>query len=232
MVDHPPPPAPAAQVAEVVGHSVRGRALRMVRIGAPGARTKVLVVGCIHGSEPAGIAVTHALRRTLPPPGVQLLVLDELNPDGCTAGTRSNADGVDLNRNFPWAWHRQGGIYASGPRPASEPETRAAMRLILRERPAVTIWFHQHMNLIDDTRGSDPAIIRRYAATVRMRVRRIAPLPGTAARWQNHRLTTATAFIVELPGGALPGAAVRRHVQAIGAVARLAAALGAAGQEA
>jgi protein MpaA len=214
-----PPPA----TAEVVGHSVQGRALRLVRIGRADAPVAVLVVGCIHGTERAGLAVTRALRAVVPPAGVRLLVLDALNPDGCARGTRGNARGVDLNRNFPWGWRRQGGVFASGPRPASEPETRAAMALVLRERPRVTIWFHQHMDLVDDTRGSDPAVIAAYARTARMRATRLAPLPGTASRWQNHRLTATSAFVVELPAGRLGAAAVRRHVRAVAAVARLVA---------
>ena len=215
-----PPPA----TAQVIGRSVDGRAIRLVAIGAADAPVRVLVVGCIHGTERAGLGVTRALRRVTPPPGVRLLVLDTLNPDGCARGTRGNAHGIDLNRNFPWGWRRRRGIFASGPRPASEPETRAAMSIILRERPRATIWFHQHLNLVDATRGSDPAVIRRYATTARMRAARLAPLPGTATRWQNHRLTDTSSFVVELPAGALPAAAVRRHVRAVGAVARLVAA--------
>jgi protein MpaA len=213
-------PAGAPISAEVVGHSVRGRPLRLVRIGRASAPRRVLIVGCIHGTERAGLAVTRALRRSVPPAGVQLLVLDEVNPDGCARGTRGNARGIDLNRNFPWGWRRQAGVYASGRGPASEPETRAAMALITRERPAVTIWFHQHLNLIDDTRGSDPAVIRRYARSAHMRVERLALLHGTATRWQNHGLAGTTSFVVELPAGTLSAPAVRRHVTAIAAVAR------------
>jgi protein MpaA len=217
--DLAPPPASV----QVIGRSVQQRAIRLVRLGAADAPVRILVVGCIHGTERAGLAVTRALRQVTPPPGVRLLVLDALNPDGCARGTRGNARGVDLNRNFPWGWRRQGGIFASGARPASEPETQAAMSIILDERPRATIWFHQHLDLVDDTRGSDPAVIRRYAATARMRATRLAPLPGTATRWQNHRLTDTSSFVVELPAGPLPAAAVGRHVRAITAVARLVA---------
>jgi protein MpaA len=212
--------APPPIHAEVIGRSVQHRPLRLVRIGAASAPRRVLVVGCVHGTERAGLRVTRALRHVTPPAGTQLLVLDAANPDGCARGTRANARGVDLNRNFPWGWRRQGGIFASGPTPASEPETKAIMALIARERPGVTLWFHQHMDLVERTRGSDAALVARYARTARMRVRTLARLPGTASRWQEHALPKTTSFVVELPAGSLSSAAAGRHVAAIAAVAR------------
>jgi protein MpaA len=115
----------AALLATTIGHSVQGRPIVVHRVGPAGAPRKVLVVGCIHGNECAGVAVTRALRKATPPPGVQLLLIDRANPDGSAAGTRGNARGVDLNRNFPFAWRPLGGVYYSGPRADSEPETRA-----------------------------------------------------------------------------------------------------------
>src|SRR3954469_10529042 len=47
-----------------LGRSARGRPIRAVLIAGAG-RAAVLVVGCVHGGEPAGIAVTRMLRRTL-----------------------------------------------------------------------------------------------------------------------------------------------------------------------
>jgi protein MpaA len=213
------PVAAAPLRGEVVGRSVQHRPIRVVRVGDPAAPRKVLVVGCIHGNERAGLAITKALRRAEPPGGVQLLVLDRLNPDGCRARTRGNAHGVDLNRNFFWGWRPLDGLFESGPRPSSEPETRAAMALILRERPSVTIWYHQHLDWVDLQRGSSARLMRRYARTAGMRATRTPVLPGTVARWQNHRLPGRTAFVVELPAGALSAAAVNRHVAAVLAVA-------------
>jgi predicted deacylase len=81
----------------------------------------VLVVGCIHGNETAGIAVADALER-LSPNDLDLWVVPDLNPDGVAADTRQNAHHVDLNRNFPWHWRPMSGVYASGPHPRSERE--------------------------------------------------------------------------------------------------------------
>ena len=215
--------APAAAVPihhETFGRSVQHRPLRLIRIGDPGARHVILVVGCIHGSERAGIAVTRALRDANPPAGTQLLLVDTANPDGSLRGRRGNARGVDLNRNFPWGWRPLDGLYASGSRASSEPETRAVERLVLRERPDVSIWFHQQLNWVDLQRGSSVTLMRRYAHVAGMRAVRTPVLPGTVARWENHRLPAATSFVVELPAGALSAARAAVHARAVLAVAR------------
>jgi protein MpaA len=217
----PAPPPPPPLHAEVIGRSVEGRAIRLVRVGDPTAPRKILVVGCIHGTERAGLAVTKALRTLTPPAGVQLLVLDMANPDGCSGPPRrSNAHGVDLNRNFPWRWQRIYGVYYSGPRSSSEPETRALEALILRERPTVSIWYHQHLDWVDLQWGSNLGLMELYAHTAQMRATRTPLLAGTAVRWENHRMPGHTAFVVELPAGSLSPAAVRRHVAAVAALAR------------
>src|SRR6201996_6284049 len=147
--------APAAPRRLVIGTSVRGRPIVAWSFGSDHARRRILIIGVIHGNETAGLAITSALRRMAPPPGVQLWLVPELNPDGVAADTRQNADGVDLNRNFPFRWrYTADPTYYSGPRPASEPETRAAMRLVRRIRPAVTITYHQHMDLVDESTGN------------------------------------------------------------------------------
>jgi murein peptide amidase A len=209
--------APAA--ADTIGHSVRGRPIVLRRVGAADAPRRVLVVGSIHGNEGAGIAVTRALRTVTPPPGVQLLLVDRANPDGSAAATRGNAHRVDLNRNFPWRWRPLGGVHESGPRPGSEPETRALRRMVLRERPDVSIWFHQHLNFVDLQLGGDQALMRCYARVARMRAAHYPQVPGGAARWENHVLPDASSFVVELAAGALPAWRVRANVRAVLAVA-------------
>jgi protein MpaA len=212
--------------AHQFGESVHGRSLVVRRTGSRDAKADVMVFGVIHGNEIAGKAVIDRLRRDRPPAPVQLWTVMELNPDGVRAHKRQNAHGVDLNRNFPQGWKRQGSpgdTYYSGPTAASEPETRAAMRLIKHVRPDVTIWYHQQMNLVDHSHGSDGDLVHRYADVADMRVDTIPPLPGTATRWQNHTQRKHSAFVVELPAGSLGQKATRLHAQAVLATGRLAA---------
>ena len=200
-----------------VGHSADGRAIRPVVLGTPAAAHRVLVVGCIHGNECAGLAVTRLLVRSRAPAGTEIVVVPDLNPDGYRRGTRQNARGVDLNRNFPSNWARigeRGSLQYSGPRPLSERETRYAVALVQRVRPQVTIWFHQPQGVVRAWGGSVPTA-RRFAALAGVPYRSIEWPYGTAANWQNHRFPGTASFVVELPAGAVPAAQARRYVRAI-----------------
>ncbi len=201
----------------VLGRTVLGRPITAVHLIGTHAVRRVVVVGSIHGNEPAGIAITRLLERLDPPAGLDLWIVDDLNPDGVAAGTRHNADGVDLNRNFPYAWqpigHRGEPEY-SGPRPLSEPESRIAAALLTRIRPDVTIWYHQQQNLVDDS-GGDPTIERRYAQLVGLPFQRLTRYPGSATGWQNATFQPTTAFVVELPAGPLSPSTANRYADAV-----------------
>jgi len=200
----------------LLGRSVRGTAIVALERGNPSSPRKVLVVGCIHGTECAGITVVQLLARA-EPRGVDLWLVPNLNPDGYAAHTRQNAHGVDLNRNFGAMWapvgHR-GSLQWSGPRPFSEPETRIARRLILRLRPALTLWFHQPQALVRAWGPSIPAG-RRYARLAGVPFRALAWPGGTASNWQNHLRPHETSFVVELPPGPLTPLAARPYAQAL-----------------
>ena len=211
--------AKAASGVMLIGRSVEGRGIDAYELGAPGGKA-VLVVGCIDGNEPAGIAIAGALRRLTPPAGVDLWVVPLLNPDGRAAHTLGNAHGVDINRNFPYDWRDLGGsgTFDSGPHALSEPESRAAYRLIERIRPRLTIWFHQHLAVVDDSQGSR-ALERRFARLVDLPAEALTDYPGSAASWENHTFPGTTAFVVELPAGWLTSAQAQRDARAILAVA-------------
>ena len=200
----------------MLGRSRDGRPIRAIEVGDP-AGTRILAVGCIHGNEPAGIAIAQRLARTSPR-GVDLWIIPVLNPDGRAADTRGNAHGVDLNRNFPWRWRPLSGVYESGPKPLSEPEARIAYNVIVRLRPHISIWFHQHLDMIWAS-GGIRRIERRFARLSGLPYHAMPPLAGSAISWQNHALPGTTAFAAELPPGQPNPAAIDRYARAVLAVA-------------
>lgn len=185
--------APAGQL----GRSYEGRPIRAVHVAGEGQR--VLVIGCVHGDECEGIEVTRLLARSRP--HADLWLVHQLNPDGFARRRRTNAHGVDLNRDFVAATQR---------------ETRIARKLILRLRPDVTIWFHQPQSVVRAW-GASRAPARRYARLAGVPYRSLPWPPGSASRWQN-RLGQAS-FVVELPPGELPDEVARRHADAVLALA-------------
>jgi protein MpaA len=198
-----------------IGRSSRGRPLVALRVGDTTSSTKALVVGCIHGDECAGTTVTRILARSSP--AVDLWVVSQLNPDGFALDRRQNARGVDLNRNFPSEWRAGGRPWDPeypGPRPLSEPETRAVAGLIRRIKPTVTIWFHQPQTLVRAWGQSMP-VARRYARLAGTRFRAIRWPRGTAPNWQNHSFPGTSSFVVELAAGPLTPAAANRHARAV-----------------
>ena len=200
----------------VLGYSVDRRPIVAINIGDPDASQRVLVVGCIHGNETAGIAIAESLIAAAPPPEVDEWVILNLNPDGAAAGTRVSADGVDLNRNFPYRWRTlgpPGSTSYAGPHALSEPESRLAARLLQRVHPTVGIWYHQALAVVDDSQGP-MSVEQRYAADVGLPLRPLTDYPGSAVGYEDH-LFGPTAFVVELPGGRLDAAQVRRHVHAV-----------------
>lgn len=94
--------------------------------------------------------------RTLTPSLRRHHVVLCVNPDGCQLGLRANANGVDLNRNFPAANWKEGEtvyrwnsaaeerdvVLLTGDKPGSEPETQALCQLIHRIQPAWVVSFH------------------------------------------------------------------------------------------
>jgi len=210
-----PPSAPAPH-RELLCRSVQDRPIVAYEAGDP-AGIPVLVVGCIHGNEPAGIAVARYLLDN-PPAGLDLWIVPVLNPDGLATKARGNAHGVDLNRNFPYHWRRLGGVYYSGRHPLSEVEARIARSLILRTHPSVSVWFHQHLDLVWAS-GGNLRVERRFAEVSGLPYRRLPPLAGSAIDWQNHALPGTTAFAAELPAGAAAPAAVARYARAVLAAA-------------
>jgi murein peptide amidase A len=213
-----PPAGAAAAERSVIGHSVQGRPIVSIRSGTLDAAVRILVVGSIHGNEAAGMRITRRLIGLGAPKSAELLVVPTLNPDGLAAGTRGNAHGVDLNRNFPFDWRPLSGGEYSGPGPLSEPESRAAHRFILRTKPDVTIWLHQPFGLVDRPNGN-PFAAHRFSQLIGLPLVNLpGRYPGSASRWQNHTFKDSTAFVAELPPKVSPSL-IRKGTAAVRALA-------------
>ena len=214
----PPTTTPPIVQQQVIGQSVEGRPITAVERGTPGG-TVVLVIGCIHGDEDAGLAVVDALMTDAIPDGVDLWLVPSMNPDGQAHQVRSNAHQVDLNRNFPQGWAplgQPGDSQYAGTGPASEPETKAVVGLVNQIRPILTVWYHQDLNRIDVGSGRAGQIQRRYAQLTGLPVEPVTGgiYTGTATQWEAAKVPNGVAFIVEL-GPTLDGAGAATHADAV-----------------
>jgi predicted deacylase len=135
------PPAPAATWSQI-GASKQQRALEAMTLGhGPG---RIYLIGGIHGDETEGQAVLprliEAVGQKPQAAHVTVRIVRDANPDGAAEHTRGNADGRDLNRNWPAANFTPRG--ANGPRPLSEPETQAIARDMNAFAPDLVVVFH------------------------------------------------------------------------------------------
>lgn len=211
-----PQGSPNYQV-QVIGHSLRGRPIRVWHLGESG-RPVVLLIASMHGDEAAPAQILNTIRAGQAIMGVDLWVLPTYNPDGVAAHRRQNARGVDLNRNFPYRWADLDGPVESGSRPASEPETRAVMALLKRIRPDRIVSFHQPLFGVD-TDTKDPVFARRLARALKLPEKTFdcgGVCHGTMTGWYNHNFP-GSALTVEYGArpapraltGWVPGALLR-----------------------
>lgn len=207
-----------------IGTSREGTPIRASLIGEPDAAVRIVVLGQMHGDEPAGTRVISALRTLTPPEGVALWLIPTMNPDGNEQGTRTNRRGVDLNRNFPTQWRAQdqGTREWSGPRAASEPETRAMMRFLREVAPTALLSFHQPFGVVDITHAPARKAGRQLARWMDLPARAVGcsgPCRGTLTEWATEELD-AIALTVELPA-TVKEAEVDRAARAVMRLARV-----------
>lgn len=176
-------PASPVEAAEsvTIGHSVRGRPIEVACTGPAfsEADATALLVGGIHTG---GEAITSTLAVELAsaawngnvdvPSGVRLCILPVLNPDGLASDLHTNANQVDLNRNWPaadWtpdAYHPETGPVSGGNAPLSEPETRALFDYLSHERPSIVLVLHCCGSLVEaNSQPLAERLAHRYADT-------------------------------------------------------------------
>ena len=178
----------------VIGTSVQGRDITAVHRYWPGVKNakRLVVIGSIHGDEPAGTRVARRLRTAPLPRNVDLWIIPTANPDGLAARTRTNARATDLNRNFPYRWKRinVGKSTYSGRASASEPETRVLMAFFTKVRPRQTVVFHQPLVGVG-TAVKRMDVVRALARRTGLPVKDYActgVCHGSFSSWHNRRL--------------------------------------------
>jgi protein MpaA len=149
----------------VIGHTVLGRPIEAVHFTPPEyakSRPPALLFGAIHGDEPVSQMMLERLADDLVerPPGRDTWIVPCVNVDGVLAGTRNNANDVDLNRNFAsasWGTARRPG-YNPGAAAEDQPETRALVDLIERANPERVVAVHATYRMVNwDGRGEQLA---------------------------------------------------------------------------
>jgi Zinc carboxypeptidase len=145
--------------AEILGFSTEGRPLELYTFGK-GSQERMIVAGIHGGDEWNTVTLANQLIKYVDrnpeiiPEEITLYILPNLNPDGEARAHnkygRVNANGVDLNRNFPVNWQKdwdRGGCWHSlvtsgGTGPGSEAETQALINFVETHQIEVLISYH------------------------------------------------------------------------------------------
>jgi protein MpaA len=184
--------------SSVYGESVDGIPLH-VYLPESGA-AEILILAAIHGDEAETTVVVSEALRCLPSGDLRAAVILCGNPDGMLRGTRGNARGVDLNRNFPTSnWSPDSVFYKSrandardqalspGSQPASEPETTALIALIDRIEPRAVVTLHSALACVDDSGASNLGRLLAERCSLPFLTEIGYPTPGSMGTWASER---------------------------------------------
>lgn len=115
----------------------------------------IYVIGAVHGDEVEGAHLATKLDEWFKETNeinLPIITVPIVNPDGFKAGTRVNANGVDLNRNLPsdkWTPEAREAKYFPGKAPLSEPENKFLVELFEKFPPKFIISFHSWYAVIN-----------------------------------------------------------------------------------
>lgn len=159
----------SAQLQDMHARSVKDRVIWGRDVAGASPKLNVLVLGGIHGDEMSSSALVFhwiklaAVEPSDMPKSVHWRFIPALNPDGLFArpAKRVNANGVDLNRNFPTPnWERDARVYWEsrtkrdprrfpGTKPLSEPESRFLLEQINTFKPNLIVSIHAPYGVLD-----------------------------------------------------------------------------------
>ena len=197
--------------------SVEGQPLlwRDYRSASPrGNGRRILLIGGIHGDEFSAVSTVFQWMERLSSDRFQPFywrVVPCLNPDGLLAKpeTRTNARGVDLNRNFPAPdWDETAMTFWEtrtksdprrypGPFAQSEPETRWLIRHIERFRPHAIVTVHAPFGVLDYDGPREPPMQLGF-----LRLSLLGAYPGSLGRYAGLYLGVPV-ITLELPRAGL-----------------------------
>ncbi len=189
-----------------VGTTAKGRKIVAYFRGDPDAKRVLLVIGQMHGDEPAGRRTArHIVKNLRPKAGSAVWIVPTMNPDGAARGTRTNSRGVDLNRNWPtsgWIKGTKGSRTYGGPKRGSERETKAMIRFLRTTKPDYIVSIHQPLKGIGKS-DKDVAFEKRLAKQLGLKRKYFGVAQGsgvspTLTGWYNKKLGKhGTAITVE-----------------------------------
>lgn len=123
----------------ILGKSIQDKEIKGYSFGEENSFNKTLIIGAIHGIEPQSKEVCELYINEIKDKpffeNCYLFIIPCINPDGLALKTRGNANGVDLNRNFPsitWKNVPVSGnqAYYPGVETSSEVETKIIVKLL------------------------------------------------------------------------------------------------------
>lgn len=171
---------------------------------------RVLLMGGIHGDELTSAAIVYRWVDGMKGPIAQSIdwrIMPVVNPDGLLAAkaSRMNANGVDLNRNFPTpGWDAEAPRYwkartRSDPRrfpghaPLSEPESRWVEEEMRSFKPDVIISVHAPFGVLDFDGPEQPP--HKFG---RLLLNRVGVYPGSLGNYSGvHK--NVPVITIELP---------------------------------
>jgi protein MpaA len=194
-----PPPTILAQ-PRIVGTSVQNRPIMCTVLGQGPDVT--LILAAIHGNEPAGTPLVRRLAEYIRQSpyllaGRTVVLLPAANPDGLAYNSHSNANGVDLNRNFSTANRANNAEF--GRTALSEPEARAIQQLIRQYSPDRIVSIHQPLGCIDYD-GPAFGIASRMGQYCSLSVKKVGAKPGSLGSYAGLTLGTPIITFEMLPG--------------------------------
>ena len=183
----------------VAAQSVMGRSIYAYSMGN-GPR-KILLLGGKHGDEINSVRTVYYIMNRLYqerqklPRNITVFFVPLLNPDGFVYMSRVNANGTDINRNFPtknWRQRSQVSGYSlpngGGAEPKSEPETRFLIDFLLKHRPVLSLTYHSRAGYIY------PEVKDPFSVRLAKRYSKASGIKAMIVSWSQNYYTVTGSF--------------------------------------